>query len=69
MKRLILLVLLLGACSAAPDAEIPPLPEQTADTANRLMVAAEKASRDAAVRTEPAADPKRSVPTTNEVTP
>lgn len=69
MKRLALLVLLLSACSAEPDADIPPLPEQTADTAKQLMVAAEEASRDATARTEQAADAKPSPPTTNQVTP
>jgi hypothetical protein len=60
---------LLAACSDNNGAsDIPPLPPETADTANQLMAEAERAAANAQGRVEPKAAPAGSAPTSNEVT-
>jgi uncharacterized lipoprotein YajG len=64
-------LLVLAACSQEEQNDVAPLPEPTAESANRLMAEAEKASANAAARAEPKAGPERSAAdnTTNEVKP
>ena len=75
MKRLtsslIAAALLASACSRSDSGDdVPPLPEQTADTANALMTEAERAAGNAAARSETEPRPARSATeTVNEVTP
>lgn len=68
---LLLIALAAGACSRSDTSDdVPPLPEQTAETGNALMVQAERAARDAAARAETEQPPARSATeTANEVTP
>jgi hypothetical protein len=66
---LIAATLLLSACSQESGTDIPPLPEESADSANALMREAEGAAANAQGRAEPKAAPGGSAPaTTNEVT-
>jgi len=62
------LLLLLGACSAEPASDVPPLPKENADSANALMREAEQAAQNAGERAEPKPSSARSAPeTSNEV--
>ncbi|UUR08533.1 hypothetical protein [Sphingomonas glaciei] len=75
MKRarclLVLAALLTGACSRSDTSDdVPPLPDQTAETGNALMAEAERAAASAATRAETEPAPARSATeTTNEVRP
>jgi hypothetical protein len=62
---------LLAACSSDSGTDVPPLPKETAETANQLMAGAVNAASEAAARkeTEPKRAPEGSSATTNEVTP
>jgi hypothetical protein len=64
-------VLLVSACSGGDTVEdVPPLPEQTAETANTLMADAERAADAASKRAATSTSAARSRSTTdNEVTP
>lgn len=62
------LLVLLSACSADPGDDVPPLPKQTAETANQLMGEAERAAGNAQRRMEQAPPTTRSLPANNEVT-
>lgn len=56
-----LLLLLAAACSRSDTADdVPPLPEQNAETANLLMREAERAAGDAAARAETSGETDRS---------
>jgi hypothetical protein len=63
--------LLIGACSGGDTgSDVPPLPEQTAESGNAVMAEAEKAASDAAQRSATSADQARSPSkSSNEVTP
>jgi hypothetical protein len=65
---MIVAALLIGACSSEPDTEVPPLPKETAESANTLMAGAEEAARSAASRSEPKSSPTGSSNDSNEVT-
>lgn len=60
---------LLAACSSESASDVPPLPKESAETANQLMEDAEQAAGAAAARMEPKMAPAGSPATTNEVTP
>lgn len=62
---------LAGACSPGnSNDDVPPLPEQSAESANALMAEAERAASNAALRAETVGAPARSEATIlNEVTP
>lgn len=62
------LLLLAAACSNESGSDIPPLPKETAETANQLMVEAERAAGNAQGRAEPKAAPAGSSAISNEVT-
>ena len=69
--RAVLLLLLATACSR-PDTteEVPPLPEQDANSANLLMTEAQQAADNAEARAETSGEAARSAGTSvNEVTP
>lgn len=69
MRRLAFIAgVMLGACSTEPSDSVPPLPAQTADTANELMRNAELAASEAQRSMEQDAPDTRSAPATNEVT-
>ena len=71
MRRLALLsaAILLAACSSDSErSDIPPLPPETAETANQLMREAERAAANAQKGMEPKSGPAGSPPTSNEVT-
>jgi hypothetical protein len=54
--------LLTCACSRGDTADdVPPLPDQTAETAYALMAEAERAAGNAAMRAETSAAPARSI--------
>lgn len=62
-RRLLILslALALGACSGGGGGDdVPPLPEQNAETANQLMGEAERAAANAAARMETVPRPARS---------
>lgn len=63
--------LLASACSSgAADKDVPPLPEQTAETGNALMAEATRAAGNASARAETGGSADRSQgATVNEVTP
>jgi hypothetical protein len=62
-------LLLVSACSQDTGTDIPPLPEESADSANALMSEAERAAGNAQRRAEPKPAPAGSSgATTNEVT-
>ena len=64
------LAALIAACSPGNSGDVPPLPEQTAESANTLMAEAERAASNAAARAETVRAPARSQATIlNEVTP
>jgi hypothetical protein len=64
------LAALIAACSPGTGDDVPPLPEQTAESANALMAEAERAATNAAARAETVGSPARSQATIlNEVTP
>ena len=65
---LLALLVLATACSSEPESDIPPLPKETAETANELMAEAERAAADADLQAEPKAGAESSSPTSNEVT-
>ncbi len=65
------LAILTSACSPGNSGDnVPPLPDQTAESANALMAEAERAATNAAARAETVGPPARSQATiSNEVTP
>ncbi|NJC06354.1 outer membrane PBP1 activator LpoA protein [Sphingomonas kaistensis] len=75
MKRraglILLAALALSACSRSETSDdVPPLPEQPAETGKALMTEAERAAGNAAARAETETPPARSATeTVNEETP
>ena len=61
-------LLLLAACQSETGSDIPPLPKETAESANQLMAEAERAAANAQRRAEPKAAPGGSGTNSNEVT-
>jgi outer membrane PBP1 activator LpoA protein len=68
---LLVLAVLITACSRGNSSDdVPPLPEQTAETANALMSEADRAAGNAAARSATAgAAARSSQASVNEVTP
>jgi outer membrane PBP1 activator LpoA protein len=68
---MLVLTVLITACSGSNSSDdVPPLPEQTAETANALMSEADRAAGNAAARSATAdAAARSSQASVNEVTP
>ena len=71
MRRLATSLLLLTAACSRGDTQddVPPLPEQTSETANALMAEAERAAVDAAAAETSNGAARSGNATVNEVTP